>query len=83
MVSIQIINVSSKSLLFFGAATTTLLLSVGAFFIILLLLGLRKSYKLKKENDRLEAMNRKIAEEKDKPYRDFTEGHIYGGGGDN
>ena len=65
--------------LFFGAITTTVLITVGAFFAILLLLGLRKSYKLKKENERLEAMNNKIAEEEDKPYRDFTEGHIYGG----
>ena len=57
-----------------------LLIVVVVFFGILLLLGIRKSYKLKKENDRLDAINKKIAEQdKDKPYRDFTEGHMYGG----
>ena len=57
-----------------------LLIVVVVFFGILLLLGIRKSYKLKKENDRLDAINKKIAvQDKDKPYRDFTEGHMYGG----
>ena len=56
----------------------TMLVIVVVFFSILLLLGIRKSYKLKKENERLDAINRKIAEEEDKPYQDFTEGHMYG-----
>ena len=57
----------------------TMLIIVVVFFGILLLLGIRKSYKLKKENERLDALNRKIAEEEeDKPYQDFTEGHMYG-----
>ena len=56
----------------------TMLIIVVMFFSILLLLGIRKSYKLKKENERLDAVNRKIAEEEDKPYQDFTEGHMYG-----
>jgi len=60
------------------ASLSTILIIVGIFFAILLLLGLRKSYILKKENERLEAMNNKINEETDKAYRDFTEGHIYG-----
>ena len=55
-----------------------MLIIVVVFFGILLLLGIRKSYKLKKENERLDAINRKIAEEEDKPYQDFTEGHMYG-----
>lgn len=57
----------------------TMLLIVTIFFGILLLLGIRKSYKLKKENKRLDDMNKKIAEDKDKPYQDFTDGHMYGG----
>lgn len=55
-----------------------ILIVVVVFFGILLLLGIRKSYKLKKENERLDAINKQIAEEKEKPYRDFTEGHMYG-----
>jgi hypothetical protein len=57
----------------------TMLIVVTVFFGILLLLGIRKSYKLKKENDRLEAINKKIAEEEEKPYQDFTDGHMYDG----
>ena len=47
------------------------------FFLILLILGIRKSYKLKKENERLDALSTKLADEEDKPYKDFTEGHMY------
>ncbi len=57
----------------------TILIIVTVFFGILLLLGIRKSYKLKKENERLDAMNNKIAEEDEKPYKDFTDDHMYGG----
>lgn len=56
----------------------TILIIVTVFFGILLLLGVRKSYKLKKENERLDAMNKKIAEDENKPYQDFTDGHMYG-----
>jgi hypothetical protein len=56
-----------------------MLIVVVIFFGILLLLGIRKSFKLKKENERLDAINKKIAEEEDKPYQDFTDGHMYGG----
>ena len=56
----------------------TLLIIVTVFFGILLLLGIRKSHKLKKENERLDAMDKKIAEDdKEKPYKDFTDGHMY------
>ncbi|WP_238320902.1 hypothetical protein [Neotamlana nanhaiensis] len=55
------------------------LIVVGLFFATLLVLGVLKSYKLKKENDRLEALNNAAEEESEKPYRDFTEGHLYGG----
>lgn len=47
------------------------------FFLILLILGIRKSYKLKKENDRLNALNTSFEDDDDKPYTDFTEGHLY------
>ncbi|SFD06658.1 hypothetical protein [Algibacter pectinivorans] len=56
-----------------------LLTVVTVFFGILLLLGVRKSYKLKKENERLEAMNTKASENTDNKYKDFTGGHMYGG----
>jgi uncharacterized membrane protein len=47
------------------------------FFTTLLVLGVIKSFKLKKENERLEAMSSKMDDEKDKPYKDFTQGHMY------
>ncbi|ULC58345.1 hypothetical protein MBM09_10470 [Flaviramulus sp. BrNp1-15] len=54
------------------------LIVVVIFFAILLLLGVRKSYKLKKENERLEALNNDMGDDdEDKPYKDFTEGHLY------
>jgi len=50
---------------------------VVVFFSTLLLLGIIKSYKLKKENERLESMSPKIDDTEDKPYSDFTQSHIY------
>ncbi|MFL1012709.1 hypothetical protein [Flavisericum labens] len=78
LVSLSIPSLQNMTL-FFASAATTILITVGVFFGVLLLLGVRKSYKLKKENERLEAMNKKMDEEEEKPYRDFTEGHMYGG----
>ncbi|WP_226696008.1 hypothetical protein [Neotamlana sargassicola] len=37
-----------------------------------------KSYKLKKENEKLESMVESI-DDSDEQYQDFTEGHLYGG----
>ncbi len=54
----------------------TILIIVLVFFGILLLLGIRKSYKLKKENERLNNL-KDLEIEDDKPYQDFTEGHMY------
>lgn len=51
------------------------LIVIVVFFGILLILGIRKSYKLKKENERLNSMDTKMPDEKD--YEDFTEGHMY------
>ncbi|MCL6295212.1 hypothetical protein [Jejuia spongiicola] len=57
----------------------TILIVVVVIFSFLLILGVRKSYKLKKENDRLNSMNTTIEDENKKPYKDFTDGHMYGG----
>ncbi len=57
----------------------TVLIIVVVIFSFLLILGVRKSYLLKKENDRLNSMNTTIEEENEKPYKDFTDGHMYGG----
>lgn len=55
----------------------TLLIIVVIFFAILLILGVRNSYKLKKENERLDKISEEMAKEEEK-YKDFTEGHMYG-----
>jgi hypothetical protein len=52
------------------------LVIVVVFFGILLVLGVRKSYKLRKENERLNSMNTKMSDEEE--YKDFTDGHMYG-----
>jgi hypothetical protein len=52
-----------------------ILIVVVIFFGILLILGVRKSYKLKKENERLNSMDTKMPDDDD--YKDFTEGHMY------
>lgn len=60
--------------------TIVILLSVVVvFFAILLILGIRKSHLLKKENERLDEINKQILEqaEESEKYRDFTEGHLY------
>ena len=59
------------------AIVATVLIIVVTFFTILLCLGIRKSFKLQKENKRLEAMSPKMEDDKDKPYIDFTKGHMY------
>lgn len=55
---------------------TALFISV-VFFLILLLLGLRKSYLLRKESEKLSENFAGDSEEKNKTYRDFTESHLY------
>ncbi|WP_372756677.1 hypothetical protein [Mariniflexile sp.] len=56
----------------------TILIIVVTFFTILLFLGIRKSYKLKKENEQLDKISEELAKQEEK-YKDFTEGHMYGG----
>lgn len=55
----------------------TVLTIVVIFFAVLLILGVRKSYKLKKENERLTEISEKLAKEEDEKYNDFTDGHMY------
>lgn len=45
-------------------------------FAILLIIGIRKSYKLKKENERLDKISEEIAKQEEE-YKDFTDGHMY------
>ena len=60
------------------ADIVTVLSIVVVIFFVLLVLGVRKSYKLKKENERLDSMNTSIEDDKEKPYKDFTDDHMYG-----
>ncbi|GGH42378.1 hypothetical protein [Mangrovimonas yunxiaonensis] len=55
----------------------TILLISTFFFLILLILGIKKSYKLRKENDRLNEISALNDDESDKAYKDFTDGHLY------
>lgn len=59
------------------ADIVTVLSIVVVIFLVLLILGVRKSYKLKKENERLNSMNTTIEDDDEKPYKDFTDGHMY------
>ncbi|MGZ0016863.1 hypothetical protein [Yeosuana sp. AK3] len=54
----------------------TILIVVVLFFSVLLILGIRKSYKLKKENERLDKISEELAKQEE-TYKDFTEGHMY------
>lgn len=56
----------------------TILAITGFIFLVLLVLGVRKSFKLKAENDRLSKPKNLQSEEDNKDYKDFTEGHLYG-----
>ncbi len=64
------------SLLMKQSEIVTTLIIVVVIFSILLILGVRKSYKLKKENEELNNMNTEISDEED-TYKDFTDGHMY------
>jgi hypothetical protein len=52
----------------------TILIITVCVFLVLLILGVRKSYKLKAENERLSKESPNLKKE---DYDDFTEGHIY------
>ncbi|MBD0824552.1 hypothetical protein ICJ85_11040 [Aestuariibaculum marinum] len=70
------IKLSASKLLLSQIDIVTVLVIVVVFFSILLVLGIRKSYKLKKENERLDKISEEMARKEEK-YRDFTEGHMY------
>lgn len=54
------------------------LLSISViFFSIVLIIVLRKSYKLKSENEKLMKATDHLLDDEDKEYTDFTEGHMY------
>jgi septal ring-binding cell division protein DamX len=53
----------------------TILIITVFVFLVLLILGVRKSFKLKAENERLSKEHTEEDEKKD--YEDFTEGHLY------
>ncbi|WP_239021994.1 hypothetical protein [Pontimicrobium aquaticum] len=55
----------------------TVLIITVAFFLILLVLGVRKSYKLKAENEKLSKKSNASSTKDNKQYKDFTEGHLY------
>ncbi len=59
------------------SSIVTVLAITVIFFLILLILGVRKSYILKKENDRLNDLTTSVEDDENKPYKDFTEGHLY------
>ncbi|WP_299779386.1 hypothetical protein [uncultured Formosa sp.] len=46
-------------------------------FLVLLILGMRKTQKLNAENERLANSEILESDDKDKKYKDFTEGHLY------
>ncbi|MEW4925010.1 hypothetical protein [Algibacter sp. 2305UL17-15] len=57
----------------------TILSVVVVFFLVLLIFGVRKSYILKKENDKLSKSSPSLQSDEDnKAYKDFTDGHMYG-----
>jgi len=51
------------------------LIIVALFFGVILIFGIRKSYLLKKENDKLSNSEGLMA--KDDDYKDFRDGHLY------
>lgn len=55
---------------------TILSITVAVFFV-LLILGVRKTYKLKAENDKLNKINPLQSDEDNKSYKDFRDGHLY------
>jgi len=62
---------------FIAQADIVIVLSITVFiFFVLLIVGLRKTYKLQEESRKLNA-NPIDDDDETKPYKDFTEGHLY------
>lgn len=74
--SLNIPYVVSSTLLISQSHIVTVLSIVVIFFSVLLVLGVRKSYLLKKENDKLSEIDTRQQEEQT-PYKDFRESHMY------
>lgn len=55
----------------------TMLSVTVVIFLVLLILGIRKTYKLKAENDRLNKINPLQSDDDNKSYKDFRDGHLY------
>ena len=69
-------SITSKISNFFlieQANIETILIITVCAFLVLLILGVRKSYRLKAEYEKLS----KKSESKSDDYEDFTEGHLY------
>jgi hypothetical protein len=78
MLLINLLKLSSQPyFLIEQISIVTMLIITVAFFLILLILGIRKSYKLKAENDRLSKKSSASSTQDNKVYRDFREGHLY------
>lgn len=73
----SIINTKLNFLAILEESSVVTILSVTVtFFLILLILGIKKSFKLRAENERLSRTGFS-SEEDNKVYRDFREGHLY------
>ncbi|WP_417866228.1 hypothetical protein [Xanthomarina gelatinilytica] len=75
----QVLSLSgtfSLALIEQSSIVTALSISV-IFFLVLLILGLRKSYLLKKESEKLSQSFSSDTDEETKVYKDFTESHLY------
>lgn len=77
MISIKLPLIFKTLFLVEQNSIVTILIITVTFFLILLVLGIRKSFKLKAENERLSKKRPLQSEEEDKVYKDFTEGHLY------
>lgn len=63
---------------FIAQADIVIVLSITVFiFFVLLIVGLRKTYKLQEESRKLNANPIDDDDDETKPYKDFTEGHLY------
>ncbi|WP_412985329.1 hypothetical protein [Pontimicrobium sp. IMCC45349] len=72
--SIQSLNISLP--LIEQLSIVKVLVITVVFFLALLILGIRKSYKLKAENERL-SKKATSTTDTEKTYKDFREGHLY------
>ncbi len=78
MLLINLLKTNFNSILLIEQTSiVTILIITVAFFLILLILGVRKSYKLKAENERLSKKSNTSSTEDNEKYKDFTEGHLY------